>query len=59
VTGFAEILRSLLTNDAQLLAMRQAAWDKAAEFDLVKIAGEYETVLDEARAMRRIRVSHR
>jgi hypothetical protein len=35
----------MVKDRALLLPMRQASWDKAAEFDLPKIAEEYEEVL--------------
>jgi glycosyltransferase involved in cell wall biosynthesis len=56
VTAYSEILRSLLSNDAQLLGMRQAAWDKAMQFDLGRITSEYEAVLIQACDTRRIGV---
>jgi glycosyltransferase involved in cell wall biosynthesis len=46
VAAYANILRSMLTDGTRLLALRQASWDKAAEFDLPKIAAEYEAVLE-------------
>lgn len=53
VATYANVLRAMLTNDARLLAFRQASWDKAADFDLPKIAAEYEAVLEQCRRKRR------
>jgi glycosyltransferase involved in cell wall biosynthesis len=41
-------LRAVLAQPAVLLPMRQASWDKARDFDLQRIATEYETVLKAA-----------
>ena len=38
-------LRTLLTDDAQLAAMKWASWEKARDFDLARIATQYEEVL--------------
>ena len=54
VAPFAGALRSMITDSSRLLAMRQASWDKAQEFDLPAIAAEYEEELrNAARPMRR------
>jgi glycosyltransferase involved in cell wall biosynthesis len=49
--AYANVLRPMLTDGARLLAMRQASWDKAADFDLPKIAQEYEAVLERCRRL--------
>ncbi|HEV7401615.1 MAG TPA: glycosyltransferase family 4 protein [Chthoniobacteraceae bacterium] len=49
VAAYANILRTMLTDGGKLLAFRQASWDKAADFDLPKIAAEYEAVLERCR----------
>ncbi|MES2572361.1 MAG: glycosyltransferase family 4 protein [Verrucomicrobiota bacterium] len=45
VEAFARVLRRILTDPARLLAMKQASWQKARDFDLKKIAVEYEHIL--------------
>jgi glycosyltransferase involved in cell wall biosynthesis len=47
VAAYANVLRTMLTDGGKLLAFRQASWDKAEEFDLPKIAAEYEAVLEQ------------
>lgn len=49
VAAYANILRTMLADGGKLLAFRQASWDKAAEFDLPKIAAAYERVLEQCR----------
>lgn len=41
-------IRELLSSPDRMLTMRQASWEKASDFDLVRIASEYETVLRSA-----------
>ena len=43
--AWTEKLRALLQAPATLLSMRRASWEKASEFDLGRIATEYEAVL--------------
>jgi glycosyltransferase involved in cell wall biosynthesis len=50
VPAWSAALRRLLQAPAELVAMRQASWQKAAEFDLSRIATEYENVLRSAAA---------
>jgi glycosyltransferase involved in cell wall biosynthesis len=38
-------LRALLTDDTRLAAMKRASWEKARDFDLARIATQYEQVL--------------
>jgi glycosyltransferase involved in cell wall biosynthesis len=45
---FASKLHWLLTNDETLLAMKNASWQKAREFDLKLIGAQYENVLKQA-----------
>ena len=44
-SGLGEVLRGLLGDGAGLLAMKQASWDRATDFDLAGIVDEYEAVL--------------
>ena len=44
-SGLGEVLRGLLGDGAALLAMKQASWDRATDFDLAGIVDEYEAVL--------------
>ena len=44
-SGLGEVLRGLLGDGAALLAMKQASWDRATDFDLRGIVDEYEAVL--------------
>ncbi len=45
--GFAEALRKLLTNAALLRQFQQASLRKAAQFDITRIAAQYETLFEE------------
>jgi glycosyltransferase involved in cell wall biosynthesis len=46
--AWVDSLRAVLAQPASLLPLRQASWDKARDFDLQRIATEYETVLKAA-----------
>ena len=38
-------LRTLLSDDESLIAMKRASWEKARDFDLARIVTQYEQVL--------------
>jgi glycosyltransferase involved in cell wall biosynthesis len=41
-------LRALLTDDVRLAAMKRASWENVREFDLQRVASQYESVLNAA-----------
>jgi glycosyltransferase involved in cell wall biosynthesis len=43
--AWTDRLRTLLTDDAGLAAMKRASWEKARNFDIARIATQYEQVL--------------
>lgn len=48
LAAFAHKLQWLIESDATLLAMKHASWEKARDFDLARIADQYERVLQAA-----------
>ncbi|MFZ5912451.1 MAG: glycosyltransferase family 4 protein [Chloroflexota bacterium] len=46
--GFAEALRKLLTDASLLRQFQRASLEKAAQFDITRIAAQYETLFKEA-----------